>query len=90
MLKLMKVPQNRKLQNLNTRTRTSITSMLDEKTLNELNTVKQDIKEAIQKITGFGRIFVSFIQVFSNLTSTFTIPWPKAFTAFMESPILKL
>eukprot|EP00942_MAST-04A_sp_MAST-4A-sp1_P012163 g12163.t1 len=57
--------------------------------------VKQSLQAAdselfMEKLPGLMKIFISFIQIFTHLSITFTIPWPSGFLNFINFPLFKL
>ena len=55
-----------------------------------LHEIREAIDEFYSKVGGLAKIFVSFIQIFTHLAVTFTIPWPKEFLAMTNWPIFKV
>jgi hypothetical protein len=70
-------------------TRNSVSMVMSDSLKADLSTAADTVKDIQTKIAGFSRIFVSFIQVFSNFATTFTIPWPQEFLNFVNLPFFK-
>jgi hypothetical protein len=56
-------------------------------TLNNLNKVT---RTKMEKLVGHFKIIIGFVQIFSSLQTTFSIPWPKEFVTFLSFPPFKM
>ena len=64
----------------------AVSSSLDT-TSNNLNKVS---RTKIEKLIGHFKIIIGFVQIFSSLQTTFSIPWPDEFVTFLSFPPFKM